>query len=268
MIKHYLNHFKNIVFILFITGLIFACTPHKKLIYLQNKATGVSQTDTAYVPKNINYKIRPNDNVYIKIVSLDPKSMEYAATQSTTYGSSEAYSFLNGYSVNDSGYIQLPIAGNIKISSLTVSEAKEKIQKAIDQYIINTTIVVKLLNFRISVLGDVVRPGTFYIYDNTINIFQAIALAGDMGPYGNSRKVKLIRMTDKGPEISELNLTDKKILYSDKYYLSSNDILYIEPNTSSKTAGFARVPWELFISAISATLSIISTTILILKFYQ
>lgn len=266
MIKYYLNHLKNFILIVLITGLIFSCTPHKKLIYLQNKSKSLSEKDTVSIPKKINYRIKPNDNLYIKIVSLDPKSLDYTTSQVPSYGGNESYTFLAGYTVNDSGYIQLPIAGDIKVSSLTILEAKEKIQKSIGQYVINSTVVVKLLNFRVSVLGDVERPGTFYVYDNTINIFQAIALAGDLGPYGNSRKVKLIRVTDKGPEITALNLTDKRILYSDKYYLAPNDIIYIEPNTAAKTAGFARVPWELFISAITATLSVITTTLLILKY--
>jgi len=267
MLKYHLTHLRNLVFIILTSGLIFSCTPNRKLIYLQNKEKSLAGADTTYVPKDAHYRIKPNDNIYIKIVSLDIKSMDYSSSQMAPYGGgSDSYSFLTGYSVNDSGYIQLPMAGNIKISSLTVTEAKEKIQKAIGQYVLNATIVVKLLNFRISVLGDVVRPGTFYVYDNSINIFQAIALAGDLGPYGNSRKVKLIRMTDKGPEVSVLDLTDKNILHSDKYYLSQNDIIYVEPNTAAKTAGFARVPWELFISAISATLSVITTTLLILKY--
>ena len=257
MIKHYLNHFKNLVFIVSVAALIFSCTSQKKLVYLQNKAKGLAVADTTQLPKNVNYRIKALDNLFIKVISIDPKSMEYSGVQ-TMAGNTDTYFTLNGYTVNDSGYIQLPIAGNVKVTGLTIPEAKEKIQKSVDQYIVNSSISVKLLNFRISVLGDVIKAGTFYVYDNSINIFQALALAGDIGPFGNSRKIKLIRLTDKGPEISILNLTDRNILHSDKFYLAPNDIIYVEPNATSKTLGFIKVPWEIIISGISTTILLIS----------
>lgn len=241
---------------------LFNCTPSKKLVYLQDKSTKKGKVDSVYAISAKPFVIKPGCNLYIKIVSLDSKSMEYSTSQQQGYGA-EQYSYLTSYAVDDSGYVELPIAGNINVSNLTIDETKDKIQNAISQYIKNSTVLVKLTNFRISVLGEVLRPGSFYVYDNSINIFQALGLAGDRADYGNSRKIKLIRTENNIPVIYNLDLTDKNILYSDKFFLMPNDVIYVEPNKSSKTAGFVSVPWSLFISAISIATSVITLFILI-----
>lgn len=242
---------------------LFNCTPSKKLVYLQDKSTKKGKIDSIYAISAKPFVIKPGCNLYIKIVSLDSKSMDYSVSQQQGAGSSEQYSFLTSYPVDDSGYVELPIAGNINVSNLTIDETKDKIQNTISQYIKNATVLVKLTNFRISVLGEVLRPGSFYVYDNNINIFQALGLAGDRAEYGNSRKIKLIRTENNIPVIYNLDLTDKNILYSDKFFLMPNDVIYVEPNKTSKTTGIASVPWNLFISAISIATSVITLFILI-----
>ncbi len=262
-----MNRYAQIVVnVLFLGLLLFLinCTPSKKLVYLQEKNINKNESDSVYTLLAIKpFAIKPGCNLFVKIVSLDIKSMEYNSGQQQNYGGNEQYSFLSSYLVDDSGFVGLPLVGNIYVNNLTLDETKDKIQSEVGKYVKNASVIVKLTNFRISILGDVKVPGTFYIYDNSINIFQAIGLAGDLADYGNSRKVKLIRTENNIPKVYNLDLTDKRILYSDKFYLLPNDVIYVEPNKASKTAGFVSVPWQLFISAISIATSVITLFILI-----
>lgn len=259
MIIYRLQYFKIIFLIVFISGLLFSCTSTKKMIYLRKESKNITSSDTLQTIQEIQYKIRPKDNLYIRFVSLDEKAMEYSqGSQNYATTSTESSVFLTGFDVNDSGYVQIPLIGDIKVAGLTMRQAKDTLQKAIGEYILNASVVVKLTNFRITLLGEVASPGSYYVYANNINIFQALSLAGDMASYGNSRKVKLIRVIDNKPTMFNLNLTDKNILFSDKYFLQPDDIIYVEPNATAKTMGFVKVPWEILFSGISTTILIIS----------
>ena len=118
----------------------------------------------------------------------------------------EASIYLNSYMINDTGYIDFPIIGKIFVQNQTINQIKDKIQVAVDEYLKETNVQVKLVNFKITMLGQVVRPGKYYVYQDNINIFEALGLAGDATDFANRRKITLVRETDKGSEIHDFLL--------------------------------------------------------------
>ena len=203
------------------------------------------------------YKVQPGDNLYIRIASLDDKfntffnnTNQFSTTTSTTYSSGNAAIYLNCYTVEDDGNINMPFAGNIYVKDLTVDEIQEKVQDIINEYLKETIVYVKLGVFNLTILGEVARPGQYQIYQSDINLFQAIALAGNATDFANKANIKIVHQTPKGSQIVRVNLNDADILSSPDYYLKPNDIIYVEP-LKTKQFGFTSVPYGTIISAIS-----------------
>jgi len=253
--------------LLVVFALFSSCIPLRKQQYLQ----GVSKKDTTTFQefRNIklsDYKVKPGDNLYIRISSLDPKTYTFFNNEATgTYSSAqymnnEASIYLNSYMINDTGYIDFPIIGQIFVNDLTINQIKEKIQKSVDEYLKETNVQVKLVNFKITMLGQVVRPGKYYVYQDNINIFEALALAGDATDFANRKKITLVRETDKGSEIHVLDISKRNILASQYYYLKPNDVIYVEP-LKGKTWARTAFPYELVFSSIT-------TTIIILQYFR
>ena len=134
-----------------------------------------------------------------------------------------------GYLVDATGAIEMPLIGTLKVSGLTTMEAKELIKKKIANYLKEPTVNVRFLNYKISVLGEVVHPSVYVIPNETITLPEALALAGDMTIYGKRENVLVIR-DDNGKKIfGRVDLTTRDIYNSPYYYLHENDIVYVEP---------------------------------------
>ncbi len=229
-----------------------ACTPQKKLMYLQNKEHSTYDSSSTIFG---NYHIKSNDNLYIQITSLTKTNFEISNTGAVT--SIDPY-YLS-YTVDEAGNIELPMAGTVLVKGLTAEQAKMKVQDAIKQYVTNATVNLKILNYKITLLGEVSKPGTYNIKENRINILEALGQASDLTRYANRHKIMIIREDDKGQKNSYyIDLTDKRILYSEKYYVMHNDVIYVEPNKIDKATGFVEIPWSIILSTISTTVLIIT----------
>lgn len=237
-----------------------SCVPQKKILYLQNEQLPYDSALMSVVYENertFDYKVQPGDNLYIRIASLDEKFSAYfnfmnqgGTMTSSSYSSGNPSIYLNGYTVGADGNIGLPFVGNVYVKDLTVDEIQAKVQEIMNEYLTETVVYVKLGVFNLTILGEVMRPGQYQIYQSDINIFQAIALAGNATDFANKASVKIIHQTPKGSQIVRVNLNDADILSSPEYYLKPNDIIYIEP-LKTKQFGFTSVPYGTIISAIS-----------------
>ena len=241
--------------------LIFAsCVPQKKIKYLQTLQE--QDTTNAYVNRRpLDYKIQPNDNLYIRIFSLDEKTFMFfnkvSGTASYNDYANDASIYLNSYSVDREGNIDFPIVGRILVKDLTVEQVKDVLQNNVDEYLTETMVVVKMVNFNITILGEVRRPGQLKIYQDEINIFEALSMAGDLTDFANRKKVALVRQTTKGSKVIYLDLNNANIMSSEYYYMMPNDIIYAAP-LGIKQWGFAAFPYALIFSAISTALLLIN----------
>ena len=244
-----------------VVSMVTSCVPQKKIIYLQSEQLSndsVMVSDEYLNKRHFDYKVQPGDNLQIRIASLDTKSAAFfnnmssisAVSSTSQYSSGNAAIYISGYIVNENGYIDVPIVGELQVKNLTVEEIQGKIQEVVDEYLNETIVYVKLGLFNLTILGEVYKPGLYQVYQSDINIFQAIALAGNATDYANKSNVKIIHQTPNGSKISKVNLNDADILSSPEYYLKPNDIIYIEP-LKMKQYGFTSVPYGTIISAMS-----------------
>ncbi len=237
-----------------------SCTSHRQLVYLRNVDS--TSTENYYPKSRPEYLIQTRDILYIKIYSLNE---EMSNLVNQTIGSyqqnlfqNETSLFINGYTVSDSGYIEIPILGRVPIAGKTMDEAISSIRKRADQFLKDATVIVKLISFKVSVIGEVNRPGTYNNFNNQLTVLEAISMAGDITDYGDRKRVLVLRPSANGTRSFRLDLTSRNILTSDGFFLLPNDIIYIEP-IKNKT-------FRINMPAISLAFTSISTLILVLNY--
>ncbi len=239
---------------LLLAMLFASCVPQKKMLYLKDAQMVAENQSINYVNnRSVNYKLQPGDNLYIRFVNIvDAQSAASLSGELTnrTQLTSDASIYLQSYTLDEDGCIELPLMGKIELQNLTVDEAKNVLQTELDKYINQTTIIVKMSNFNLTVLGEVNHPGMYKIYQSQINLFEAVSLAGNMTNFAKNDEVKIIRQTDNGSEIVTVDMGSADILSSPYYYLKPNDIVYVEP-LKIKQWGFTSFPYSTVFSVIS-----------------
>jgi polysaccharide biosynthesis/export protein len=254
---------KFLFFITILASLFSSCVSQKKIKYLQQYQR--EDTNTYFeANKTLDYKIQPKDNLYIRIMSLDEKtnllfnSMTSSTNQTSSGNNSQnAGIYLTSYSVSEDGYIEFPILGKVFVKELTVEQTKNLLQQLVDEYIKEAVVIVKMVNFQITILGEARSPGQISIFQNKINIFEAISLAGDLTDFANRNKVILLRQVKGGSKLYYIDLTSRNILSSDLYYMAPNDILYFSP-LRVKQYGFSTFPYALIFSSITLLLTLVT----------
>ena len=239
-----------------------SCVPQKKMLYLKEAQMLAENKSVNYVnERNVDYKLQPGDNLYIRFINtIDERSVATLAGDNSlraNYMSTDAGIYLQSYTLDEDGYIELPLTGKIELKNLTVDGAKKKMQAEIDKFVNQTTIIVKLSNFNLTVLGEVTRPGMYKVYQSQINLFEAIAMAGNMTNFAKNSEVKIIRQTDNGSEIVTVDMGKADILSSPYYYLKPNDIIYVEP-LKIKQWGFTTFPYSTVISIVTLGVTMFS----------
>ncbi|MDB2606210.1 polysaccharide biosynthesis/export family protein [Zobellia sp.] len=264
MKKPALNFFRSIcevlsvqrIIILLVTLTLTSCYTSKGVNYLQ------SENHEMTLPlRPTEYTVQPNDVLDIKVQSRDPDQAAFfniSTVENRNLQANPASLFLNGYTVNKEGKINLAIVGELEVRDLRVEEIRNILQTEIDKYLLNAIVSVKLTSFKISVLGDVANPGTNYIYNTQATIFEALSGAGDLNISGKRKNVKLIRQQGDKSIVVDLDLTSPDIISSPYYFLHPNDVLYVE--TSKENL------FQNNLGVFSLVLTAISTTILVLSF--
>ncbi len=217
------------IIILFIVSILASCVTNKDLTYLQYKGV-VSDTVLSVTPAT--YRVQPYDNLYIRVVTPDPRWSEMFNTlPSTAYSVTvtEQSADMISFPVDSSGAIQLPYAGKIKVAGKTLETISADVKVALNNYISDAAITVKLINNYVSLVGEVNNPGRYPIYKDRLNIFQALAMGSDLSDYSNRQEIQIIRQTAGGNVVKEFTLTDRSILSSEFFYVMPNDVIYAKP---------------------------------------
>ena len=219
-----------------VTLLNLSCSSIKNVKYF----TDIPDTARYTLLNKLNYVdplIQPDDIMSINIQVTDPTATQVIATGnvsnsavgSTTAGSTGSQT-INGYLVDESGNVEIPVLGKVKLKGLTTEQAREVVRARASLYFKDPTINVRFANFRITVLGEVAKPATYVVPNEKITILDALGLAGDLTIYGRRDNVLLIRQYDDGRrETIRLDLTKSSVLNSPYYYLRQNDYIYVEP---------------------------------------
>lgn len=233
--------------------LLSSCVPMKRIRYLQDPKDDKEAKTDFQKPPSVEYLVHKGDNLYIKVNSLEDKTNYFEKGGNFDNYYSESSIYLNSFTVNDSGYVEFPLIGKIMVNNLTIEDIQKLLQGRVNEYIKNTVVIVKLANFRVAMLGEFKNPGKYVVYQDKINIFEAIAMAGDISDFAKRDKVLLVRQSEKGTKTYRLNLNDNSILESEYYYLMPNDMVYVEP-LKGKQFAFKEFPYLLILTTITTTL--------------
>ncbi|MEN8899714.1 MAG: polysaccharide biosynthesis/export family protein [Nonlabens sp.] len=251
------NRILQIGFLILSFIIMTSCVPKKKILYMQD-------IDTSLTESQLNYKslIKKDDILRITVTSKDmalvaPFNQLINATNKNDLNA-VGQGQLFGYLVDNTGKIPFPVLGDIHAAGKTREELTNLIQMRIRSESVKDAVVdVRIVNFKITVLGEVNRPGTFNLDHNRITLLQVLGLAGDLTIYGNRKNVTILRDIDGKQTSNRVDLTSSNFIDSDFYYLQQNDVVSVEPNYAQvQAAGFNRNA-SLFVSIASVLLSLI-----------
>lgn len=235
-----------------------ACIPMRKVVYMNNNPI-MDQEITTTPPV---HQLEIGDVLFVRVISLNDKSYEFfnveTNTNSPANNTSMANLYLNGSTINSLGKIEIPVIGKVYLLGQNLEEAKKSIQKAVDEYLKDAIVIVKLANFQVTILGEVNRPGTFPVFKENVTIFEALAMAGDLSDYANRQKLKIVRTHNNKKKIYKVDLTDQQLLLSDFYYLRNDDMIYVEP---LKYRTFRKSQSQIVLSALT-TLALVVNVLL------
>lgn len=213
----------------FVLMIFSSCGTRKNMVYLQPDSTQINTVFEQYIPK-----IQKNDIVTIAVTAADPKVTApfnpVSSLSGGTMNQNVDLALRPTYTVDSNGDVTLPLLGKVHIEGLTRLEAIEKLRVELSQYIKDPGVNMNFNNFRISVLGEVARPGSFIIPTDRVTVLEALGMAGDMTIRGIRQNVTLIREVDGRKSVHHLDLTKQETLNSPYYYLAQNDVIYVEPN--------------------------------------
>ncbi len=269
---------KHILLFLAVTAvcILTSCSSTKNVPYMINYEALAKDAPV----KMYDARVMPKDILSIIVNTVNPAAaqqfnltMSGVMTQSNSSGSFtsslSSQPTLQTYLVDNDGNINFPIVGKIHVVGLTKSETEQLITEKIRPYLSETEnpiVTVRMSSYAISVLGEVNSPGNFIVSREKVNIFEALALAGDMTIYGVRNNVKLIREDASGKkEIHTLDLNDANVINSPYYYLQQNDILYVEPNKIKAQNSAIGSMTTLWISVSSVLVSIATLLVSVLR---
>ena len=253
-------------FLLLITAatLLASCGSTNKLTYLQNiPETG---DDSLLVKNKEPYKLQPGDILYIRIITQNEEINQLFNPMLGGQGGSSNMSrggnlYYNGYSINDAGYIEMPILDSIYVNNMTLKAAKSKVTKRARQYLKEPQVIFKINTTRFTLMGEVNGTGVQEVYDEQVNIMEALAYGGGISYNGDRQNVLLIRPTGEGSKTYRIDVTNKDLISSEQYYIQPNDIVYVPP---LRTTLFRERTTD-YMFMLSTFTSVVSTVVLILN---
>ena len=239
----------NLLFLLF----LFTSCSNNKLLF-----KNIPENLTTEMPEAI---ITNGDILDINISSLNRESTMIFSQNSNNNNWSQNLEtrIIDGYLVDSSGNIEMPIVGSIKASGLTCFEFSELLKISLKEYVLNPTVRTKILNFRVSILGEVNNPGTYNVINQNISLTELISKAGGFTNSANPSKILIIRDANNEVETHYVDLTNYEFIYSEYYYLKQNDEVYVKPDKASLVFDFG------ILRNISAIALLATTLILIFR---
>lgn len=252
---------KKFFIILSISIFFTSCVTKKEMIYFQD----IKGNEKNILDYNTS-RVQINDILYIKVTSLDNEAAEsfnVISNNSSNNNINQTTLKLQSYIVSPDGEIVFPIIGSIKVDGKTTSEIQDTIKKMLEnnKYLLNPIVSVRIINSKVTVLGEVKNPGTYDYTEQNITLPQALGYAGDLTIYGKRKDILLIRMENGLRTYNRLDLTSTGFLNSPYYYVKQNDVIIVNPNYSKmKSAGV--------VSNLPSIISVLAATITIYALIQ
>jgi polysaccharide export outer membrane protein len=234
--------FKNSFLYFSIALLLFAssCINQKQITYFQPKEGSIDTLKTVITQKHT-LLLKPGNIISVGVSSISPEATAmfnpYMIMQQVSYQSSQTnnLSAAIGYMVDNDGAISLPMIGKVKVSGLNTKQAGDSIVQKLENFLVNPTVNVRMLNYSVSVLGEVAKPSVYIIPNERITLPEVLSLAGDLTIFARRDNVLVIRESDGIREFARVDLSKRDLFNSPYYYLQPNDVVYVEPGKGKKT---------------------------------
>jgi len=218
------NIFRSLVAVILL-GFLFSCTPQKKIVYFQNNAGNTSDTSA------FEMKLAIGDIITVDLYTINPDAFPgigISKDRATIIDSRPAYE--KGFTIDKTGKVILPYIGEVFLKGLSVPEARDLITQKFKAFLDEPVIVVKKLSFKVSIVGEVQKPGLYYIPNEKITLIEGLALAGDVGNFADRTNIKIIRQTATGSIEIPIDLTNQSSLLGEAKYLFPDDVVYVAPS--------------------------------------
>jgi polysaccharide biosynthesis/export protein len=242
-----------------------SCRSHKDLTILKDVSSTEPLSKYPQLPPP--YLVKSNDNLFVSIISSNMEMNELynpavAGSSRTQIGSNTVYNevtgqFVFGYQVDSNGNIVLPLIGKVPVAGLSLLGCEEAISVKAKEFLKEFTVKVRLLNFRITVMGEVNKPGVYYNYNNVFTIMDAISMANGITNSADLKKILLLRQTPEGTQTYYLDISSKQSLSSAGYYLQPNDLVLVEPS-KYKNVQLRSPIYSIVISSVATVLLLLS----------
>lgn len=247
-----MSRLKVFLYLIFLLSIFFcSCVNTKQFRYFQD-ISDTSAIQSLYIPTGSPLKIQVNDQLQVIISSESPD-----ASKPFIIATSSNPLLQNVYAVGLNGKVTMPVLGDIQAAGLTTDEFKNLLITGLTDYLKSPIISVRIVNFKVTVIGEFNRPQVLLVDGERLNVLQALGMAGDMSLYGNRKNVKVMRTVKDSIKVGYLDFTSTKIVESPYFQLQQNDVVYIEPLKSKSLKGESFAFW------IPIILSIVSTVFLI-----
>lgn len=234
-----------------------SCASKKDLVYFQPDSVELNIMYELNAPK-----LQPGDILAISVTADDVRATlpfnQVSSYQGSTAALQSTSPFIPTYAIDTNGEIDFPRVGKIKLSGKTRTQAMDLLRREVGKYIVDPGVSMVVRNFKVTVLGEVVRPGSFTIENDRVTILEALGLAGDMTIYGERQNVLVIREQNGEKEEFRLDLTKRETMNSPAYYLTQNDVVYVEPNGARVQNSKYSQTTSVFVSVMGLIITVIS----------
>ena len=264
-------YMKKLFLLIASAALLASCTSYKHALYLRNDKALQASLQEGRLPE---YHVMPKDELTIVVSTSDPEAsapfyrkIGQSKLQASNVGQAYDNAKLLDYLVDSEGYIDYPILGRLHVMGLTTHECEDLIRQKLQPYLNEVpNVTVRALNYTVSVLGEVNKPGTYSVSDERVTIFEALAQAGDMTLFARRNDVQLLREDSLGRHtVTHLDLTDAGIVNSPYYYLQQNDVVYVKPTKGKVRSNKLNNNSSIWISLASLAATIASLIIVSLQ---
>ena len=260
----------KINFVLFpalILIIISSCRSSQELVYLKDAVP--SDLLKSLPVQDTEHLLKSGDILYVSIKSMNPEINSIFNPESTmetsNYNSFQKYitpsgAYLYGFEIDEDGNVKLPVLGKVQVAGFSSLKAEVIIQAKADKFLKDAIVKVKLLNFKVTVLGEVRTPGVYYNYNNSMTVIDALAQANGNTDFASIKKVMVIRPTPDGNKPYLLDLSSKNAYQSEGFYLQPNDYVFVRPD-KHKNIQLNSQAYSMMVSSVSIFLAILALVI-------
>jgi len=240
-----------------------SCASKKEYVYFYNKGITASDSSLSYTPI-----LKPDDILGITVSSI---SMDAAipfnlpSVSFSTNGQAVGNPTMQGYLIDSKGMIDFPVIGKIKLAGLSRSEATDLLKEKISNYISNPIVIIRILNFKVTILGDVRNPGSYTIPNERITLLEGLGLAGDLNITGKRNNILVVRDNNGKQTGTNVDITSSDFINSPYYYLNQNDVIYVEQNKTKINSARSSANTSIVLSSISLLITTINILLSVYK---